>query len=81
MRRRRRSHGGTPTPNPTIRAANPKEDYITHWPGGRQGTKVRYFRTIGYSYGALLTGWVFSMMFLTAQTVLPNVPREMAVIY
>lgn len=50
-----------------------EEDYITHWPGGR-GSNVRYFRTIGYSYGALLTGWVFSAMFLIIQSVMPNSP-------
>lgn len=50
--------------------------YITNWEGGRQGNKVRYFRTVGYSYGALLTGWVFPMMFLLADVVFPNPPRR-----
>lgn len=58
-----------------------EDDFITNWPGGRQGNQVRYFRTIGYSYGALLTGWVFSLMFLIAELVLPNQPREIAAIF
>jgi len=58
-----------------------EDDFITNWPGGRQGNNVRYFRTVGYSYGALLTGWVFPMMFLIADLVLPNQPREIAAIF